>query len=425
MTVSREILKYEFKKINTSPIVVVLFTLFLVFDLLMVFNGNRDREDLSVINKIVDNVGYNINDEMMEKFKVYYNKNLKEAMNIIETKEGKSYKSVSEYIDEVGNYYLKEKYSYDQVKIIKDTASIENYYTEIPALIKRYDELSISAMADSLIKGTKLSGSAEKLARQNFAKFNDRFSEVKENKEYMQLFFDSSKFIMHEFLYKDILRTIILQMMVLIGLLVPSLVNYEFDSGTSLLIYSSKRGRRLINDKLKVVVSVVLILSTVLLGIVLLTFFYLYDYSRMWNVSINSLFNWEKFIPYISWFRLTVKQYLILMILLTYSCLLIFTAMAFVIGILIKNSYVGSALFAILNSLGFFMPHLISGSSVLKIYSAFNPSSLIFNFRYRFIQSEALTCFKYYELITVVVWAVLMAVAMWYSIKRFRRTSIS
>lgn len=420
-----EIFKYEIKKIFKAPIVMVLFIVFLAFDLFTVFNGYKIRNNLGVLNNIVDEVGYKIDDEMMAKFKVYYKQNLDEAMTIINENEGKNYNSISDYLNEDKAAFYKGKYNKDEEKIIKSTAEIEDYYMSIPNLIKSYDNIDVTKISGKSIEFLNLSGEAEEMSKQGFEKFNNRFTQIKENEEQMWLFFNGKNYDMHGFLYKDILRNVIIQMMILIPLIATFFMNYEFENETSLVAYSSKRGRNLICDKLKAITVAVLILGTVLLTIVLITFFFVYDYSRVWNTSISSFFNWGGKSLYMSWFNLTVKQYLMLMILLTYSCFLLFTSIAFVIGRFIKNSFIGFVSFFIISGIGFMLPSFISGSSRVRIYSAFTPFALIFNLELRFMESGGLTIFKHYELITIITWSIIMIIVMWYSIKSFKKQCIS
>lgn len=420
-----EIFKYEIKKIFKAPIVIVLFVVFLAFDLFTVFNGYKYREDIGVLNNIVDEVGYKIDDEMMAKFKVYYGQKLDKAMTIINKKEGKSYNSIADYLNENRGAFYEGKYSKDEEKIIENTAVIEGYYMSIPNLIKKYDEIDIMERSEISIESLNLSGDAAKMVRQGYKKFNERFTELKKNGEQKHLFFMGINYEMHSFLYKDILRNIIIQMMILIVLIATYIMNYEFENGTSLVTYSSKRGRKLIYDKLKAITAAVLILGTVLLAIVLTTFFSIYDYSGIWNTSVSSFFNWERTMLYMSWFKLTVKEHLILMILLTYSCFLIFTGIAFVLGRFVKNSFIGFISFFIISGIALLLPSFIGGNIRLIIYSAFTPFTLVLNPAMRFMESGGLTNFKYYELITVIAWSIIMAIAMGYAIKSFKKQSIS
>ena len=71
-----KIVFHEIKKIIKSPILLFLIVIFLVFDLFIVFSKYHVKADLKVLNNIIDEVGYKINYDMMEDFKVYYEKNL-------------------------------------------------------------------------------------------------------------------------------------------------------------------------------------------------------------------------------------------------------------------------------------------------------------------------------------------------------------
>lgn len=94
-----KIVFHEIKKIIKSPILLFLIIIFLVFDLFIVFSKYYIKDDLKVLNSIIDEVGYKINDDMMDNFKIYYEKSLKDFNKLIYKNEGKEYSSVSEYFD--------------------------------------------------------------------------------------------------------------------------------------------------------------------------------------------------------------------------------------------------------------------------------------------------------------------------------------
>ncbi|MEN8435337.1 hypothetical protein NX821_002544 [Clostridium septicum] len=137
------------------------------------------------------------------------------------------------------------------------------------------------------------------------------------------------------------------------------------------------------------------------------------------------MFNWEVNLPNIGWFSMSIKEYLILMIILFYLCIFIFIFIAFVIGRFIKNSYIAFVACCILNGVYLIIPSLSPGNSKIIIYSTFTPFNLVYNPICRFMNSGALTMFKYYEGITIIVWSVLMVGFMYYSIKTFKKECIS
>lgn len=419
-----KIVFHEIKKIIKSPILLFLIIIFLVFDLFIVFSKYYIKDDLKVLNSIIDEVGYKINDDMMDNFKIYYEKSLKDFNKLIYKNEGKEYSSVSEYLMSNNSGIYENKYSEDEKKQIVDSSIIESYYLSIPELKKEYEKIDFIEMIEPTIKSFRASGGGANLIKDGLIKFDKRFKTLIKNKEHMELSFNGKAYRMHSFLYKEVLGTLVFQIMILIALIVSFLVNYENENSTSLVVYSSRRGRKILIDKLKAIIYIIVPISTGLLAIVLTTYFSIYDYSKVFSTSINSFFNWEGSFPYIGWFNLSVKEYFILIIMLIYISIFIFIGIAFVVARFIKNTYVSFVICCILNGLALILPSLMPTSSKLFGYTTINPFTLVFNLSGRFMQSSY-TNFKYYELITISIWIIALSYLVYYSIKSFKKCSIN
>ena len=71
-----DIRKNEFKKAVTSPIIIGLLVLFIVFNSIIIFQNSYFKDELKVLNKIVDKFGYKIDDKWKLNLK-YYDTQLK------------------------------------------------------------------------------------------------------------------------------------------------------------------------------------------------------------------------------------------------------------------------------------------------------------------------------------------------------------
>lgn len=421
---NNKIVLYEIKKIIKSPIVLFLIITFLIFDLFIVFSKYYVKDDLKVLNNIIDEVGYKINDDMMENFKIYYEKSLKDFNEVIYKNEGKEYFSVAEYLKSDNPGIYEDKYNDEEMRQIGTASIIESYYLSIPEFKKEYEKINFIKMIDPTIKSFRASGGGASLIKDGLIKFDKRFNSLIENKEHMELSFNGKAYRMHSFLYKEVLGAVVFQIMILIAIIASFLVNYENESGTIFVVYSSRRGRNLILDKLKAIIYTIIPISTGLLTIVLATYFSIYDYSRVFNTSINSFFNWEASFPNIGWFNLSVKEYLILIIILIYMSIFIFIGIAFVVARFIKNSYVSFVTCCVLSGLCLILPSLMPTSNKSFIYATLTPFILVSNLLGTFMQNSA-TNFKYYELINISVWVVTISCLTYYSIKSFRKCSIN
>lgn len=413
----------EFKKVINSPIIVGLIILFIIFNSFIIFKNSYFKEDLKVLSDIVDRFGYKINDEMETKFKEYYIEKLNRLNTIVKEKESKVYNSVFEFYKD-NPYGTLDKYNEEEVEFIKELGIIEAYYYKVKEIDDVYSKIDIMKIAERQIYLYNLTGKAADTVRNQYKDFNVRFHQLINNKEHKNLFFLGENYRMHSLLFKNLFRKVIFEIIILAALITAYLVNYEFDNNTEAITYTTKRGRRLILDKLYTAMVSNIFAATVILITSLSLYFIIYDYSEVWNVPISSYFNGESNLPYMSWWNMSFIQYLFSCVGLVYISTLIFTGITFLITRATKNTYIAFFLFAIIFGLFLAVPSFIPRSSNVIFIGAFTPFYLVMNPFKWFMESGAFTTFKYYELITVSIWLVLLSIFSALSIKKFKKQDI-
>lgn len=418
---------YEFKKVITSPIIIALMIIFVSFNIFIIFQNRYYKKELKVLNKIVDKVGYKIDDNMKAKFKIYYEEELNKANDITYNKTSKTYKSAFEILESLNHNqgkYKEDIYSKRELELINEVGIIEAYYNTIEGIDHTYEKLDFMQIAEGEIKKYRLSGKAAETLRREYEDFSERFHQLIKNGEHKNLFFMGSIYRMHSLLFKTLFRSFIFEIMIFSVLITAFIVNYEFDNSTHLLAYSSKKGRKLIMYKLLISVVTTVLIAALIMGLGLLTYFLQYDYSGLWQVPISSYFNAEYDLPYMSWWNMSFIQYLLLGIGVIYICSLIFNGIAFIISRLVKNSYIVFFIFAILFGLALVLPGATPTHSKLIFLGSFTPFMLIMNSFVWFMESGAFTIFKYYELITLTIWSVIIIGFSGLSIKSFKKQDI-
>ena len=159
-----------------------------------------------------------------------------------------------------------------------------------------------------------------------------------ENGEHKQWFFAGKAYYMHTFLFKTVFLQIIIESLLLIVLTTALITTYEFENRTHLLAYSTKRGRKLMKNKLMSSLAMATTIVFLLFAITLGTFFSVFDYSHVWETSISSAFNWEYNFPYVAWWDISVGTFLIGVIALVFVTLLLFSGLTFSLSVMVKNS---------------------------------------------------------------------------------------
>ncbi len=412
---------YELKKAAASPIVMGLILVFITFNIFVICSNTYYNDDLKVLNKIVDKFGYEINDSMLNNFQRYYEDELKKVNEITYAKTAKTYSSAGELLQDHSRY---EFYSKEQQSFFRSTGVIENYYNIAKNIDESYKAINITDMGKDGVTTYRLSGQAAETVRKQYNKLAVRFEQLKDNGEHKNLFFIGKAYRMHKFLFGTLFRNSIIEIGILVVLITGYLLSYEFENRTQLMAYSTKRGRKLDRDKLFTAIFLSIAITTIILGVSLVVYFAVFDYSGLWKVPISSGFNWEYGLPYISWWKMSLVQYMICCIVLVYLCEIIFTFIAYSISCFIRNSYMVCFIFAVLGGFAFVIPSLMPSYSNAIFAAQFTPFVLCGYCMEWFMEKGAMAPFKYYELITVMVWSVIVIILYSICNGRFKKQNI-
>lgn len=417
--------KYEFKKIILSPIFIGLTLIFLVYNTMMILNKSYMKKDLKVLNEIVSNVGYAITDEMMVNFQKYYKNELNSAKELLNKKDYDLYDTMGKFFDE--NYLYEgdeSKFNKDEIEFLNKILSIEVYYFLSSDLEQDYKRIDINKIAEKELTTSSYNEKINNIIRKNYNEFAIRFKELKENSEHKNLFFYGKTYKMHSLLFKDIFTAIIYEIMILIVLVTAFILNYEFENRTASVIYSTKRGRNLIKDKLMVVLGTTVLITTIIIGIALLIYFNVFDYSELWKIPISNYFGQEYNTHYMSWWNMSILKYLVAVIFVVYILEIIFSGITFILASFIKNTYIVFGTFLLIVGSGILLPVFIPAKFNIVIASVYTPFTLILNPSWWFMMKGMLQTNKYYEIITLLTWSIGILIIGMLCIKKFKRESI-
>lgn len=419
---------YEFKKVITSPVILVLTVLFVIFNIMNIASSSYIKNDIKAINKIIGDFGSEINEKNLGDMNYQSDINLKKINKISKDKFDKTFESISDFIESKeynSNIYDNKTFTEEEKQFFIEASVLDFYSSTAIKTVQEYENINIKELGESQIKAYNIKGKVEEEIRENYEKLETRFEEIKENKEHKNLFFYGKLFKTHRLLYRDTIRTCIFEIVILVVLISTYLINYEFDNKTSLLVYSTKRGRNNLKDKLLVCVFSSLIVSIIILGITLLAYFITFDYSNVLNVPINSAFNWDYNLPYIGWFNITFIQNLVLSLLVILVCVPIFACITLIISQIVKNSYIVFFVFFIVFGIFIMIPSVVSTSSPLITKVGYDVFNLILSPDSFFMQRGPFTLNKYYELITISEWAIVAVVGSKLTIRRFKKIDIN
>jgi hypothetical protein len=415
------ILLLECKKALASPVILCLLLLFSAWNVFVIYNHSFLKEELQLVNQIIEKDGAAFSDGSLAKLKKDLDAELAQLNSLYNKQNGQTFEHASAFFDQKIDEKL---YGSPIFNAFYRLRLKEMYLERARSMDGVYEKFDIEKMGESEIRAYGLTGAAAETFRKENAKFAKRFEELKRNGEHRHWFFEGKQYAMHSLLFSTMFRHLVIEALILIVLASALITNDEFENRTQQVAYAARRGRKLMIDKLFASLTAAAILATFLF-VTLGSYFAVFDYSRVWKSAISSGFNWEFHFPYVSWWNLPFWGYLLLGTILLYICMLLFSVLAFIISVKAKNSYYTFILFAVIFIALFLLPGFLPGSSSLKLMAGFNLSALVLNPRHWWMATGGLTMFKYHELGTIAAWTAILAVLCFMSLRTFAKQDIS
>lgn len=413
-----EILRYEVEKIFKSKILWALVGVFLAYNLLIIYDLGYMRKDVNLLNKVIDEVGLEINEESKGKLKEIVLEYEGKSLALINQNRKEKYDSIKEALSK-GNIFNLSK---EEEEYINEGLIIGNYYYSIDELTEKYNRINIMESYKKKIEYEKLTGIDKELYLKQGESFEKRLEELK-NKDNKSFFFQGRNFKMHKNLFNDLLGRIVLQNIILTVILGAFIYNYEFENKTSYLIYSTKKGRDE-RAKLKAVLISSVVFLSILLFVSLFVFFTVFDYSNVFRTSIDSIFNWETLLPHLGWFKLNVMQYLILSIIIIYILNIMMCIFTRIVSYKCKNTYIVFIAIIVAGGVLLILPSVFQFSPIVSYLTTFTPITLINGMGSIFSISNTILPTKNFEFITIILWTSILFAGYKFSNKRFKKEDI-
>lgn len=417
------IILYECKKALTSPILIALTLLFLGFNIFTMINSSEHKEELKIVNDIVDTYGLKITDESLARYEVDLQEDLAELNDITAKHRDGEYESVFQFLDEM-KFENHDLYSEKEWDIFNQLQLKEMYFNIAKSIDEEYATIDIEKIGEYEIKRFGLTGLAAESVRTEYENFSIRFEEMIQNEEHKEWFFAGQAHRMHSLLFKSTFRQIVMGLIILIVLATALITNFEFENRTQFVTLATTRGRRLMKDKLVASLVATTAIVAFLMMSTLAIFFLIFDYSHVWKSSISSAFTWEYNFPNVTWWDMSFIVFLFCVMLLIYICTLLFSVITFAISVFTKNSYVAFILFAAFFIIAYMMPSFIPTSSRVMLAVGYNLSSIVLNPHVAFMGTSGLMMFKNYEWMTLCVWTGLSLGLCFISLRLFKKEEI-
>ncbi|MDE6055207.1 MAG: hypothetical protein K2G55_15965, partial [Lachnospiraceae bacterium] len=207
--------------------------------------------------------------------------------------------------------------------------------------------------------------------------------------------------------FSSLVRAILAEGSICAMLMVLYLMGYEQMNHTAGQVCVSRTGRRLWVDKLAAAVLSAVILYFLLVGVTLLVYFNLWDYSGVWQDSVSSRFNYLTDMlytrPFLTWHDFTVGKYLVAVLSLGAALVVVFGLMAAVCAMLFRNVYGAALVLALVLFGGIGLGSLFSQCKAWGMYfiTTMQPSAVWLSVNVWFTESGISAFLPWQEVISV------------------------
>lgn len=405
---------HEMKKAITSPVIVVLLVLFIVFNGFQIFSQSFLRVELKIVNDITSSYGNAITEA-----------GLLEMQGDIDgdAEQLGAQQDAEMYLEEM-TYEKYEQVNPAGQKAIDRLSLNYTYYALGMDLEARYKAIDMEELRKDLFDAVPMEGRLAEFMGGQFTKWENRYKEIVETEEYKEWFF-AGHYRMHSELFRSLVKNIAVQSILLVVLTTALIANYEVEQRTQFTIYTTKKGRSIIWHKFRACLHVSLLAFVLLAGCSLGLFFIVYDYSSVWNTAVSSGLNWEYKLPYITWWPLTVWQYLVLVLVAELFVVLIVSVLTFMVSLYIRNSYFTWIICLSMLIALFLLPSFLNAFPVLQFIASLNLSLLLMNPHMYFTGGTTFTMIQYFELWTILLWLVISLAGSGWAIRRFYKRDVA
>ena len=419
---------YEVRKIITSYVIIFLTMLMVVFNFYTIREKvHYIRDDLSIVNKIIDEFGVEINEYSINKMNSEYKTKLTKFNNLTESKLKKTYKFVGDFFNSEEysrNVEYNNKFSDSEINFLNELRVLELYVNIAIEKVQEYEKVNFSSNALQNSKDHGLKGKAINIAVNRYNIAQSVLEETIENKNHKSIF-PLGDYRFYSIVFYDAFFQCVFEVTIMTVLITTNLINYENDNSTNALVLTTKRGRKNIKDKLFVSIVSSVIVSALILGFTLISLYLNIDIADILGTSVRSAFNWEGKFPYIFWVNNSVGVQLALTTIIILICSGLFSLITFIITSIVKNTYTSFFIFFIIFGVFIIFPDIPSKESTICMYMGYDLFNLIIRPSSFFTVRAPMILDKFYEIKVLIIWTVILSTLSIITIKNFKNENIN
>lgn len=183
---------YELRKALLSPVILSLLTLFAAYNLFLIAEQAPLRDEMRILNRLVDQFGWKISDEMQGDYEKYYLTRLDEMNKLTDKRSARTYEMPGDFF-QYDNYKMyvidqPDLYSSKELAMFNELRVIQNYDYLMQNIDETYAGLNMKQLAESEIAKYGLSGQAADTVKQQYVLIDERLQQLIANEEHKSLF---------------------------------------------------------------------------------------------------------------------------------------------------------------------------------------------------------------------------------------------
>lgn len=297
-----------------------------------------------------------------------------------------------------------------------------------------FDGYKTEGIAKRYIAAAGATGSFAKAMQDKYSALQKVVEKKAKNNESLTLYFAAATYNQHQLLFNSLTGLLLIEGVLVSVLIILLSVGYENVHGTEDIVYSTKKGRRILPLKLKASISMGLYTYALLAIITFLVYFRVNEYGSIWGSSVSSIFNYRSDViagdrPFLTWYNFNVLTYFLATLGMSAGLILCFSLMAFGIGVLIRNHYIGFLVFILLNTVFIVLPSLIPSKLTVglfaRYYSMLSPVWLWLKHSIWFTDGDVDILWPYFETLGLCVSFLLSTAFCLFTTIYFRKKDIT
>lgn len=298
--------------------------------------------------------------------------------------------------------------------------------TNVPDVFDNYDT---SRQANVYIKALGIEDGLAELMLCKYQALQNKVDKKAESDESLTLYFAGATYQLHQKLFGGVVMWLLTEGILLSVLAMLLSIGFEYIFKTDQVVFSTKTGRHILRPKFTAAVITGLIGYLLLTLITLFIYFSFNNYTGIWGSSISSSFNYINDLiagnrPFATWHSYTVLSYLLAVIAVSMGLILCFMLMSFVIGTLLRNSYIGFLVFVVINAAFVLLPYYIPTTNVSFYLSALTPVWLWLKHAQWFTDGGIDILWPHFEMLGVSVSLLILTIFSILSVKQFRKKDL-